>query len=333
VPFAIASRALRRLTGEAWVFDPVGAAVRIMAVIGALAIGLATDHVVPGALVGGGAFFVGFGAPIELFDANPLLLCVVSLLSGAAAIVGSVAAARGWLAVAVVSALGALCGIAARRTPSQSWIAVQCGLAGILATSYPTSFAGAVPRALFIVAGGLAQAEVLLLARKVWRRVSPPEPSQPLSPRYALQLAIALGFATFLERAFQMRNGYWVPMTTLLVLRPGTRQTLLRAISRTIGTVGGAALASAAILAWHPSRPVLAAAVAVAAAGTYVFHRATYGLFSAFITMYAVAILAFTGQPERGIATARIVATLVGAAIGLGVQLIDDLLEIVNRGG
>ena len=65
-----------------------------MAVIGALAIGLATDHVVPGALAGGGAFFVGFGAPIELFDANPLLLCVVSLLSGAAAIAGSVAAPR-----------------------------------------------------------------------------------------------------------------------------------------------------------------------------------------------------------------------------------------------
>ena len=34
MPFAIASRALRRLTGEAWVFDPVGAAVRIMPVIG-----------------------------------------------------------------------------------------------------------------------------------------------------------------------------------------------------------------------------------------------------------------------------------------------------------
>jgi hypothetical protein len=332
VPFAIASRAFRRLAGDAWVFDPVGAAVRILPVIGALAIGHATDHPVPGALAAGGAFLVGFGAPIDRFDANPLLLSLVSLLSGAAAIAGSMAAPYAWLAVAVVSALGALCGIAARRTPSQSWIALQCGLAGILGTSYPTSLDGAVLRALFIVAGGMAQAEVLLLSRKVWRGVTPPGASEPLSPRYALHLAVALGFATLLERALQMRNGYWVPMTTLLVLRPDTRQTLLRAISRTIGTIGGVVVASAAILASHPSRPVLAAGVALSAAGTYVFHRATYGLFSAFIAIYAVSLLAFTGQPERAIATARITATLVGAGIGLGVQLIDDLIEVVNRG-
>jgi hypothetical protein len=333
VILATVSRAFRKLTGDAWVFEPIGALIRVAAMAAALAFGVATGRVVPGALAAGGAFLVGFGASLDLFESHPLRLAIVALLSSAAAIAGSVAASNDLLVVLVAAGLGAVCGAAASRDAGRAWIALQCALAGVVATTYPASFTGAAARVQYILAGGIAQAVVLSVARLVWRPVSAVAPRDAtLVPRYALHLAIALGMAMALERAFHVRNGYWVPMTTLLVLRPGTRQTMLRAISRTFGTVGGAALASAVILTWHPSRPAIAALVVAAAGGSYVFHRATYGLFSACVTIYAVALLSFLGQAEREVAVSRIVATLLGAAIGLGVQLVDSVVAIVERG-
>jgi hypothetical protein len=329
----LASRTFRRLTGDAWVFDPVGAWVRVVAMAAALAIGVVTGRVVPATLVASGAFFVGFGAPMDLFESAPLRLMVVSVLSAIWAIVGSVAAPHSIIVVLVAAALGALCGVAASRDAGRAWIAVQCALAGVIATSYPASLAGAATRAEFLLVGGFAQAIVLSLAHVAWRRApSSGEPSEPPAPGYAVHLAIGLGLAMTLERAFQMRYGYWVPMTTLLVLRPGTRQTMLRAFSRTLGTLGGLALASAIIGSLHPTRPVIAALVVTAAAGTYLFQKASYGLFSCCVTVYAVAVLAFLGQTGHDVAVARIIATLVGAAIGLGVQLVDSIVVIVERG-
>lgn len=329
----IASRAFRRLTGDAWVFDPIGAWVRVVAMAAALAIGVATGRIVPATLAASGAFFVGFGAPMDLFESDPLRLMVVSLLSGLWAIVGSVAATHAVIVVLVAAVLGALCGVAASRDAGRAWIAVQCALAGVIATSYPASLAAAATRAEFLLVGGFAQAIVLSVARVAWRRAPPSaEADARPAPGYALHLAIGLGLAMTLERAFQMRYGYWVPMTTLLVLRPGTRQTMLRAVSRTLGTLGGLALASAVIANLHPSRPAIAALVLTSAAGTYLFQKASYGLFSCCVTVYAVAVLAFLGQTGHDVAVARIVATLLGAAIGLGVQLVDSIVVIVDRG-
>ncbi len=87
------------------------------------------------------------------------------------------------------------------------------------------------------------------------------------------------------------------------------------------------------LLEWHPSRAAVAAIVVAAAGGSYVFQRARYVLFSVCITVYAVALLAFVGQAERAVAISRIVATLLGATIGLGVQLVDEIVGIVERGG
>jgi uncharacterized membrane protein YccC len=57
-----------------------------------------------------------------------------------------------------------------------------------------------------------------------------------------------------------------------------------------------------------------------------VFQKATYGLLSACITMYVVFVLSRAGLPERQVAGARIVATGLGAVIGLAVQLVDGAL-------
>ncbi len=152
-----------------------------------------------------------------------------------------------------------------------------------------------------------------------------------MAPRYALHLAIALSVAIAAERALALRNGYWVPMTALLVLRPDTRHTMARAFARVAGTIGGAAIASAVILSMHPGRTVLALLVALAALGAYVFQRATYGLLSACATAYVVFILSLVGLAEKEVAESRIAATALGGAIALAVQSVDDVRRRVRK--
>jgi hypothetical protein len=321
-----AKRALRSLTGDAWIFDPLGAGVRVPAIAAALVAGIVSGHPLVGALAAGGAFTVGFGAPLDLRGSNPLLLFLATFGIGASAVAGSMAGGHALTATLVIMGLGALYEMAASRGAGLAWIALQCALTGILASSHPASLEGAASRAVAIVVGGLAQTLFLLLARFV-QRPTPPAAAEAEPPRYALHLATALALATAIEQTLGLRNGYWVPLTTLLVLRAGTRKTLARAISRTVGTFGGAALAAAVLTVTGPSKPVLAALVALAALGAYVFQKATYGLFSACVTAYVVFILSFAGAPDRRVAAARIVATALGAAIGLAVEGADAALR------
>lgn len=320
------ARTWRWLTGDAWRFDPIGAGARIPAVALSLAVGAASGRPLVGVLAAGGAYTVGFGAPLDLRGSKSLLLAAASAGIGASAIVGSLAATSAPGVVLVAAAFGLLCGRLASRGPGPAWIGLQCGLAAIIATSYPASPERAALRALVILAGGLVQTGVLAIARFARRRLPPPPPADPFVPRYAVHLAIALAAAMLAERALAVRNGYWAPMTALLVLRPDSRHTMTRVFTRVGGTIGGAALSSAVILLLHPGAGLLACAVAVAAFGSYLFQKASYGLLSAWVTIYVVFILSLAGQPEQDVALSRILATALGAVVAVGIQLGDWLV-------
>ncbi len=321
----VARRTFRRLTGDAWVFDPVGAGVRVAAVGGGLASAALFGRPLVGVLAAGGAFSVGFGAPLDLRGSRRLLLFAAALAIGASAVLGSLAGSELVAALLLAAALGGICGVAAPRGAGPAWIALQCGIAGVVATSYPASLEAAGERALVLVAGGLAQTALLSAAALALRRFPPPAAPEPESARYPLQVALGLAAAVGLERAIGLRNGYWVPLTTLLVLRPGPRSTFARALSRTLGTLGGVAIASGVVLALRPAPLALGGLVVASAFGAYLFQRATYGLLSVCVTAYAVFLLSYAGLPEAEVAVARIVATSVGAAIGLAVHAADAL--------
>jgi hypothetical protein len=328
---SIATRAFRRLTGNGWVFDPFGAGVRIVAVGGALAVGWAMRQPLAGVLGAGGAFTVGFGAPLDLRGSHPLLLLVATLAIGACAVVGALVGASGFTAVAYGAVLGGLCGIAASRSPGVAWTALQCGLAGVVATSYPASLEAAAERASVIAAGGLAQAAALTIATLALHRFPPPPTAERETMLYPVQVAAGLAVAVWLERRLALRNGYWVPLTTLIVLRPGVESTFARAVSRTFGTVGGAAVASLILLGLRPPLAWIGALVAAAAFAAYLFQKATYALLSASVAAYAVFLLSFAGVPEGQAAFGRIVATALGALVGLAVHGADALSKIASR--
>jgi hypothetical protein len=321
------ARAFRWLTGEAWSFDPVGAGARVPAIAIALAAGAASGQPLVGVVAAGGAYTVGFGASLDLRGSKSLLLLAASAGIGASATLGSLAATHATTAVIAVAGFGFLCGRLASRGAGPAWIGLQCALAAVIATGYPASTERAALRAVVILAGGLLQTAVLAVARFARRRLPPPPPPDPFVPHYAVHLGIALAAAMIAERALALRNGYWAAMTALLVLRPDSRHTMTRALTRVTGTIGGAALASAAILLLHPGPVELAAGVAVAAFGSYLFQKATYGLLSAWVTIYVVFILSFAGLPEREVALSRIFATALGGGIALAVQAVDGLVR------
>jgi fusaric acid resistance family protein len=319
----VIARAWRWLTGDAWTFDPIGAGARVPALLVSIGVGAAMGRPLVGVLAAGGAYLVGFGAPLDLRGSKSLLLAVASVGIGASALVGSVAATHTTSAVLLAAFFGFGCGRAASRGPGPAWIALHWGLAAIIATSYPASLDRAALRALVILVGGLTQTGALAIARFARRRLPPPPPPDPFVPHYAVHLAIALAAGMLLERALALRGGYWVPMTALLVLRPDNRHTIVRVLSRVGGTIGGAALASGILLFLHPAPVVLTLLVALGAFGSYLFQKASYGLLSACITAYVVFILSLAGLSEREVAISRIIATALGGAIALAVQWID----------
>ena len=56
-----------------------------------------------------------------------------------------------------------------------------------------------------------------------------------------------------------MPQGYWIPLTVLLVMRPETAHTYTRCVGRVAGICAGVVVASAVTLLWQPTG--LAAAI------------------------------------------------------------------------
>jgi uncharacterized membrane protein YccC len=144
-----------------------------------------------------------------------------------------------------------------------------------------------------------------------------------VSPRsayfqHALRLAAALGVAATAEHVLPFQRGYWIPLTAVLVLRPDFTGTVTRGATRVVGTIAGAAIASA-IAALHPGDPVyLLLAVAFAGIG-YALFGVNYGIYSAAVTAYVVFLLALAGSPEHQAALDRVGATALGGALAVTV--------------
>jgi len=62
--------------------------------------------------------------------------------------------------------------------------------------------------------------------------------------RHALRLAAAIALSTTVYRVMRLPRGYWMPLTSLLVLRPEFHDTFARGVARIGGTILGAGLAT-----------------------------------------------------------------------------------------
>ncbi len=311
--------------------------------------GIAAGHPAAGMIAGGGAMTAGFGAK-QSIDGTPLLpMLFVSFGMAGATFIGMVAGHSNWVLTLLASVFGFGYGMLSKRGAGYSWVGQQCVVTLLVASAFPFSPGAAAVRALLIFAGGIVQlvlssivlrvfhelsGHVFALARRMraeelaLRRVylSAVFSLRHRSLRgsalpYACRLAVVLAISTAIYRQLHFASGYWIPMTALLVMRPGIADTANRAIARTVGTLAGAVLSSIFLVYVHPPVVGLAALVVLFTWFSYGVLNVNYALFSVGITSYIVFLLSLNNIPGPEIAHRRFVSTAIGGAIALSVRL------------
>jgi uncharacterized membrane protein YccC len=136
--------------------------------------------------------------------------------------------------------------------------------------------------------------------------------------RHAVRLGATTAAGAALYRALDLAHGYWVPLTVIFILRPDFGSTFTRGLQRYIGTAAGVVLATLLAAALHPGPYVLAALATVLAVGIFAFLLANYALFTISVTAFIVFIVSFGGSPEYEAALDRLVASVIGATLTLG---------------
>jgi uncharacterized membrane protein YccC len=252
--------------------------------------------------------------------------------------------------VLIAAGAGFVYGMLSLRQAGVSWVGQQFIVFLLVASGFPFSPRAAAVRSCLVMAGGALQivsSSILLrllsalrtdlrlvarylrdehqalrssveqAARSLVNRDKPPS-----AVPYALRLAITLAVSTEIYRFFGFANGYWIPMTALLVLRPGLTDTVSRAIARTVGTLAGAMLASLALAHLSPAPPTLAILTLLFAWLAYSLNNVNYGLFSLCLTAYIVCLLALNSLPGNEVAYHRTISTIIGGSLALSVRLI-----------
>jgi hypothetical protein len=312
---------------------PVAAAVSSVAVAVCVFGGLIAGSGQIGMAATTGALPTGFGAFQRLSSlglrAAPMLLAAVGM-----ALCGFLGAllGRSMLLSAMVGGLiAAICGLATQYGQAPWWFTLQWSIAFFLAGATPSDFRDAVHRGLLIL-GGAGLQIAIIVAAWAWhpfgaasesqRASETPPPIGQLFPswlqlRYALAIGVMVTVALTLEHATQIQNGYWVPMTALIIVKPSGHDTLVRTVQRVLGTLIGCAAATGIAALLRPTPAALAIGVTVLAWCTYAMQRASYAAFSLWITATVVFMMSLAGLPEPEAAGRRVIATLMGAALAV----------------
>lgn len=312
--------------------QPRAAFVLVLVITGALAAGILAGNARYGVLIASGAFSVGFGSFQQLRSSRivPMLLaacgmCVsswVGTLAGLSSITAVIACAAAAFAYAEIS----------RRNQAASWVVLQCAIWLVISTAYPVHGLDVLGRGLLILAGGLLQAIVTALVCRIaaaripeWSGAAiPTSATQPIS---VVGATLAIAIATiFYEGLWPggAQNGYWIPMTALIVLRSRLGQTVQRGVARTVGTMIGASLATVIVSAVSPGPWVLATGVALFAWASYTLLNVNYTYFAVFLTGYVVFLLSLARVSEHPLVIHRVLFTALGGALALGMHALSD---------
>jgi hypothetical protein len=331
---------------------PVLGLQSVPAVAIALIVGHMTGHSSAGAIAAGAAFTIGFALFHEALASTLLSMAMVTLGLASGTLAGSLGAEVPALVLILALIAAVNYGLLAELGPTSSWIGQQSAVFVVIASYFPLGVHYAVGRAEMVLAGGALQMLVYTafhLHRLHPRALAARTPVIPRLRRRALQivrlvrddlywrspmlsyilrLLLAVGASTAIYQRFHIRNGYWAPMTALLVLKPQWSNTLSRGIARLFGTLLGAGVALMFAL-WVPLPMWLTFTLCVIAAwGCYATQAVNYALFSFSITLYIVFLFRFGGFSDRSAAHLRLVNTAIGGGIALAIDLLWKLLNL-----
>ena len=296
-------------------------------------VGLAVGHPAAGMIAAGGAMTVGFGSK-QSIDRSRLLPMIFAAVGIAfSTFVGMVVGHANFFLVVFAAFWAFGYGMLTWRPGGYGWVGQQCVVTLLVGSAFPFAAKLAVGRALRLfhqlrdhllemaryvreeeMALRAAVAEVTLTVRQGRFGDS--------TLAYSLRLMVTVGVSTEIYRQLHFASGYWIPMTALLVLKPGLADTASRAIARTLGTVAGAWAVSMLVAHFAPSPVMLAVFTVVFAWLSYATLNVNYALFAVFLTGHIVFLLSLASIPGAEIAHRRALCTALGGAIALTVRLI-----------
>jgi uncharacterized membrane protein YccC len=140
-----------------------------------------------------------------------------------------------------------------------------------------------------------------------------------LSLRHAARVALVCGVDVALILLLHIDHGYWLLLTSLIVLQPHVSGTLRRGMERIGGTVGGGILAAVLAAALHSQLGTAAALFPLALLALAIL-PVNYALFAFFLTpTFVLAWLPYSGDWQ--LALVRTGNTIAGAVISVAAML------------
>lgn len=136
-----------------------------------------------------------------------------------------------------------------------------------------------------------------------------------LALRHAARVALVCGLDVALILLLHIDHGYWLLLTSLIVLQPHVSGTMRRGLERIGGTVGGGILAAVLAAALHAQLAIAAALFPLALLALAIL-PVNYAAFCFFLTpTFVLAWLPWSGDWQ--LALTRIANTIAGALISL----------------
>jgi uncharacterized membrane protein YccC len=133
---------------------------------------------------------------------------------------------------------------------------------------------------------------------------------------FGARLAITMMVAEVVSLLVPLSRPYWLLLTTAVVLKPDYGSVFARGVQRTLGTLVGVML-GATVLELVPQGPLLLVPVAVFAFLFPFGASRNFGMLSTFLTPLTLILVEFGGAGTAGAALARLVDTVLGAAVVL----------------
>ena len=283
-----------------------------------------------GAVAAGAAFAVGFGAARELRGWRWAAMLGALVGMSVAAFFGTVLGQHSIAFLVVAAAAAAGCAALALYDEDLWWVVLQVVIIFFVAGFFEGPLKAAEWRAGMVFAGGAAQVGIVWMLAHLFPRAAAPIIRSTLEPNtdrrlliaHMVRAALCVAGSIALIVPLHLANGYWAPMTALIVLKPRLHETRSRGLARLGGTVGGCIVATLYAILCRDQPALLLAGMTIAAGAAFALQKAHYAALTASITATVVLLVSLGDVTPLVTAEHRIVATLIGGVLALLVAMV-----------
>jgi uncharacterized membrane protein YccC len=162
---------------------------------------------------------------------------------------------------------------------------------------------------------GPSHRTISLPTRSMWQTLSEAWSWDSVTLRHALRVSVVCGAGILVAASLHLHHGYWIPMTSVIVMRPHLAATWKRSLERTFGSAAGGAFA-AILIFFIRSKLTLALILFPLSFATLAMLPVSYPLFVFFLTPTFV-IASISNAGDWQLAAVRAIDTTLGAALAL----------------